>query len=149
MTTMTIKRILVPLDGSRAAEGALIQARMLARMNQAEITLLRVVAAGTAIHPTADGQLHAVHEDAHAAEYLETVAAGLSAERIACERLIVHGKPAPAILQVARDLPADLILTSSQGRNAVQRALIGSVTDGVIRHGGTPVLVTHPEPARG
>jgi nucleotide-binding universal stress UspA family protein len=51
------------------------------------------------------------------------------------------GKPASEIVQAARTWPADLIVIGSHGRSRVQRALLGSVADEVLRHAPCPVLV--------
>lgn len=52
-----------------------------------------------------------------------------------------------AILERARALPADLIVMGSHGRSGVQRLLLGSVTEHVLRAAGCPVLVVPPHDA--
>lgn len=52
-----------------------------------------------------------------------------------------------AILQHARLLPADLIVMGSHGRSGVQRLLVGSVTEHVLRAATCPVLVVPPHDA--
>ncbi|WP_145723421.1 universal stress protein [Mesorhizobium tianshanense] len=49
--------------------------------------------------------------------------------------------PADEIVKAAGEWPADLIVIGSHGRGGVQRALLGSVADGVIRHASCPILV--------
>ncbi len=54
---------------------------------------------------------------------------------------IVDGRPAPAIHQAAMSWNADMILTGSSGRGAISRAILGSVSDEVVRSAPCPVLV--------
>jgi nucleotide-binding universal stress UspA family protein len=65
---------------------------------------------------------------------LATRAANVSAK-------IVDGRPVPAIVQAAASWGADLIITGSNGRNAVSRAILGSVSDEVVQSAPCPVLV--------
>ena len=49
------------------------------------------------------------------------------------------------IVALAEELQADLIVMGSRGLGGVRRALIGSVSDSVVRHAHCPVLVVRPE----
>ncbi len=147
-----MKRILVPLDGSRVSEGALPHVHSLAHSNGAEVFLLRVVTGPADLHPTPTGQMHHGHDasEEHCRAYLNAVAATFTHEHIKTETLVAHGNPAQVILHVAKDMHADLIVMSTYGRGGLKRTLIGSVADHVIRHATAPVLVTRPpehEPA--
>lgn len=51
------------------------------------------------------------------------------------------GNPAACIVEVARKWPADLIVMGSHGRGGVQRMLLGSVAEEVMRHAPCPVLI--------
>lgn len=141
-----MKRILIPLDGSKVAEAALPTARSLARAFGAEVFLLRIIAAAADLHPTADGQLDFGHDDTRARSraYLDTIAATFAHEGIRVETLVVGGDAASIILEVAGDVDADLVVMSTHGRSGLERAVIGSVTDHVIRFSAAPVLVARP-----
>jgi nucleotide-binding universal stress UspA family protein len=52
---------------------------------------------------------------------------------------------AQQIVQVAEDIGAGLIVMGSRGLGGVRRALMGSVSDSVVRHAHCPVLVVRPE----
>jgi nucleotide-binding universal stress UspA family protein len=54
---------------------------------------------------------------------------------------IVAGRPVPAIIHSARSWNADLILVGSKGRSRLSRAILGSVSDEVVRAACCPVLV--------
>ena len=49
------------------------------------------------------------------------------------------------IVALAEELQADLIVIGSRGLGGVRRALMGSVSDSVVRHAHCPVLVVRPE----
>ena len=48
-------------------------------------------------------------------------------------------------MQVAEDIAVGLIVMGSRGLGGVRRALMGSVSDSVVRHAHCPVLVVLPE----
>jgi nucleotide-binding universal stress UspA family protein len=52
---------------------------------------------------------------------------------------------AQQIVQVAEEIGAGLIIMGSRGLGGVRRALIGSVSDSVVRHAHCPVMVVRPE----
>jgi nucleotide-binding universal stress UspA family protein len=51
------------------------------------------------------------------------------------------GKPDAEIVSLAEELDAGLIVIGSRGRGAIRRALMGSVSDSVVRHAHCPVMV--------
>jgi nucleotide-binding universal stress UspA family protein len=55
------------------------------------------------------------------------------------------GKPAEEIVALGEELGAGLIVVGSRGRGGLRRALIGSVSDSVVRHAHCPVLVVRRE----
>lgn len=59
-------------------------------------------------------------------------------------RVMMHAHPAEAILAYAHEINARLIAMASHGRGAARRAILGSVTDKVVRGAAVPVLVFVP-----
>lgn len=63
-----------------------------------------------------------------------------------------QGDPAHVIVEMANDLLADVVVVGTHGRTGVQRLVMGSVAESVVRHCGCPVLVVrrkshdHPIP---
>ncbi len=55
------------------------------------------------------------------------------------------GDAAQRIVDLAEELDAGLIAMGSRGRSRIERALIGSVSDSVVRHAHCPVLVVRKE----
>src|ERR1051326_6717023 len=90
--SMTLKRILVPLDGSALAERALAYATAVARLTGAELLLLRVTNAHTlpGVDPR-ERQLGAI-EDAQ--QYIDSQVARVAALGIACQGVVRFGKTA-------------------------------------------------------
>lgn len=59
---------------------------------------------------------------------------------IAYEHHLVHGAPAEAIVTFAESVDADMIVIGTHGRTGVNRMLIGSVAEAVVRRANCPVL---------
>ena len=55
------------------------------------------------------------------------------------------GRPEEEIVSLAEELGARLIVLGSRGRGGLRRALMGSVSDSVVRHAHCPVLVVREE----
>jgi nucleotide-binding universal stress UspA family protein len=55
------------------------------------------------------------------------------------------GRPDTAIVEMAEELEAGLIVMGSRGLGGVRRALLGSISDSVVRHAHCPVLVVRQE----
>ena len=66
---------------------------------------------------------------------------------VACEELIVFGRPEQTILSVAEELGADPIFLGAEGVGRLEHALIGSVSEETLRHAKRSVIVVggHPE----
>jgi nucleotide-binding universal stress UspA family protein len=83
---------------------------------------------------------------AEAQAYLDAVARRLDGR--AAESLVIEsGSAADGIVDAARAGNADLILMASHGRGGLERALLGSVADKVLRATTRPVLITRPRAA--
>jgi nucleotide-binding universal stress UspA family protein len=55
------------------------------------------------------------------------------------------GDPASAIVKAASSLQVDVVVVGTHGRTGVQRFVMGSVAESVVRHAGCPVLVVRPK----
>jgi nucleotide-binding universal stress UspA family protein len=55
------------------------------------------------------------------------------------------GRPDAEIVKLAEEIEAGLIAIGSRGQGGVRRALMGSVSDSVVRHAHCPVLVARQE----
>lgn len=64
------------------------------------------------------------------------------------DRVVTHfrtGKPAQALVQLAVDLDADLIVVGTHNRKGLERLVLGSVAETVVREGRCPVQVVRPK----
>jgi nucleotide-binding universal stress UspA family protein len=130
-----LENVLVPLDGSALAEQALGPALNLAGLMGARCTLLRIV--------ELSGEASQEAETAQAHMYLNGLARRLREQPVPIEVLTVAAvQVADAIVRLAQ--ASDLIALATHGRGGVQRLLLGSVADKVIRASCNPVLVYRP-----
>jgi nucleotide-binding universal stress UspA family protein len=145
--TVRFEHFLVPLDGSKVGEKILEPAVELANATGARFTLLHVVSphvtVGARVSPLPAG--HREEKLSKAEEYLNGVAERLKAEGIdATPKLESHFAPARAILKTAEEESVDLIALATHGYTGVKRALLGSVTDKVLRAAKWPLLLERP-----
>jgi nucleotide-binding universal stress UspA family protein len=147
-----IHRILCPIDFSDASRHALEHAVALARWYESEITALHVLPVPLLPEPPillAFAQTNNTElSNAEAAEAL--LQSWLEAARqggIKVHSTIVKGNPASLILQHANTSRADLIAMGTHGLSGFDRALLGSVTEKVLRKAKTPVLTVPPAAA--
>ena len=136
-------RILVPLDGSPLAEQALGRAIAIARASGAEIDITLVhqplVFDGFADAPWI-GQLENVER-----EYVNTIDAEIrSGGLVHVTHAVLRGNPVDMICRRIEEIQADLVVMTTHARSGLNRAWVGSVADGVIRHATVPVLALRP-----
>ena len=146
------RHVLVPLDGSAFADDVLDHAISLATPGKTTFTLITVVVPPTALaYPDLSSQtfVDAAYVDTQreAAEaQLHARAAELRESGARVETLVLmHPRPAQAILDAADEHQADSIALSTHGRGGVERLVLGSVADELIRRAKVPVLVHRPE----
>jgi nucleotide-binding universal stress UspA family protein len=77
-------------------------------------------------------------EGSDAILYAKKVADGM---KINYEGLVVEGDPASTILEFAEQNKIDLLVMGTLGKGGLERFLLGSVTDKVVKHSKTSVLV--------
>jgi nucleotide-binding universal stress UspA family protein len=130
--------ILVPLDGSPVAERALPFAQTMARATRAGLLLVRSALLEPSTDETVlDKQAQALTE---ARRYLESIVSQLrSTTRV--ETAVLYGEAAAAILTVVTSRKVDLVVMSSHGHSGLDRWVIGTVADRVLRRADVPVLV--------
>jgi nucleotide-binding universal stress UspA family protein len=140
----TIARVLCPIDFSEFARHALDQAVALARWQGATTTVLHVVPPRVSSLPFPLAPPY--RAIAYTPEDLErsTVETAAFVEQ-ACagtrvETMVVDGTVADEIVRVARSLPADVLVMGTHGRTGLERLMLGSVTERVLRTAPCPVL---------
>ena len=139
-------RILLATDGSPHAELAAIKAVDLAHSTGAR---LHVVAVGRTF-PTAvyDVYTETGQEDLRreAQEILDEQVRKIeeAGGTVAIAHLKMDERRDEAIVHLAEEIGADLIVIGSRGFGGLKRALLGNVADSVVRHAHCPVLVVRP-----
>ena len=146
-----LKRILVPLDGSLLAEGALGVAARIAHASDGTILLLRVIGVPTTYTPYVYGSDMAQSpqlaqdlidmEQDNAEKYLAEIGKIDLLAGIQVETTIIPGSAGMSILDTAKEEKVDLIVMSSHGETGFKRFALGSVAQYVSRHSSVPVLV--------
>jgi nucleotide-binding universal stress UspA family protein len=146
-------RVLVPLDGSQLAETVVDEMARLLHPDLAALHLLRVVAPAEAFPVGAPMPLPPMEPNllearlTAARRYLERTAFRLRAAGWRVEYEVATGwNPAAAVLRSAETNRCDLIAIATRGLGGVQRMLLGSVADKVIRNAAVPMLVLNPVP---
>lgn len=151
-----LKKILVPLDGSRLAEQILPHAQRLAAVDKGALTLFHVAKPYWTPVPVlpfvyaADVSPEAfVESDFEAAgrEYLNDLAGnGVDSEISLTDVHVTAAPTALAILDFAKQAKVDAIALTTHGHGGVRRLLLGSVADKVVRGAEVPVLLFRPSP---
>ena len=143
---MTYKRILVPVDGDSTSDKGLDEAAKLARGTGAQFLLLHIVDDTVAFSsPEGAGVnvvLDALRESGQQA--LQKAAARARRAKLQAKTLLVDnftGRVAEAIVEQAKRWRADLIVMGTHGRRGMDRLLLGSNAELVIRNSTVPVLL--------
>ena len=133
-------RILIPTDGSPAAEAAIEHAIDIAEKYDATVHALFVVdgASYSTLEAGAEIVMEALEsEGKRAVERIAEIAgdAGLD-----CETSVVSGTAYRSIREYIDDHDIDLVVMGTHGRRGIDRYLLGSVTERVVRTSDVPVL---------
>jgi nucleotide-binding universal stress UspA family protein len=144
----TLKRVIVPLDGSELSERILPHVEALAKHLDLEVTLLGVY--GGRLPAGASDGFHSM--DAFIVSLRNETAIYLAAKTEEMKQrglnkvsfVAKQGLEADEIIATARETLDTLIAMCTHGRTGVQRWMLGSVTETVVRHSDDPVLVVRP-----
>ncbi len=140
---LSVKKILIPTDGSdysmRAAQYGISAAKLLG----AETTIIYVIdtvvldqISRITARDTVENELKQDGE-----RYVKYIAGLAERAGVKATRLVVTGRPFEQIVQTAKSLGANLIVMGTYGRKGAERILIGSVAERVIEYASCPVLV--------
>ncbi|MEJ5262163.1 MAG: universal stress protein [Ignavibacterium sp.] len=150
--SITIKKILVPIDFSDYSKSALKYAVNFAKVFNAEMYLIYVVE--PVIYPPdfSMGQIAipsvTVEMDERAKEELTKLAQQEIPSEIKRQIIIKTGKPFVEIIETASEEDVDLIIIATHGHSGVEHILFGSTAEKVVRKAPCPVL-TLREPIKG
>ena len=138
------RHILIPTDGSELAEHGVAHGLALAKSLAAKVSVIFVVEpfselTGRFLEAVAT---YAQLRREQAASALNRVANAAKEAGVSCETIQVENEqPHQGIIAAADEKGCDLIVMSSHGRSGLSKLLVGSVTNKVLAHAKTPVLV--------
>jgi len=124
------RHLVLATDGSRFAETAAVTAGALAKVCGTAVTVTSVTNAS-----------HSPERRAEAQAAVDRVVSHMQSQGAKADGRLLEGEPAGAIVGVARECSADLIVTGSHGRTGLERVLIGSVSERILNDTPCAVLV--------
>lgn len=144
---LTYKKILVAVDGSKEAEWAFKKAVQVAKRNEAEILLAHIIDTRTFATVEAYDRTIAERAEKFARELMEKYKSeALEAGVKHVEYVVDYGSPKVKIPKdIAKNNQVDLIMCGATGLNAVERFLIGSVSENIARHTKCDVLIVRTD----
>jgi nucleotide-binding universal stress UspA family protein len=136
-------RILVATDGSREAELALTTAADLAKSTDSELHVVHVGELPLVYHPERHGyRAELAEHEKEAQQLLEAQVERLKgAGATVAQAHWRMGRADEEIVELAHSIGAGLIVMGSRGQGRLRRALVGSVSESVVRHAHCPVTV--------
>lgn len=145
--TLTYKNILVAVDGSQEAEWAFKKAIEIAKRNDAKLLLAHIIDTRTFATVEAYDRTIAERADRFATELMEKYKSEAEEAGIASVKYEVgYGSPKIVVpKEIAKKNNVDLIICGATGLNAVERFLIGSVSEHITRYAPCDVLVVRTE----
>jgi len=136
-------KVLVGFDGSPAARKALQAALDLAQRYGAAVTALAVVRPPEFAELEAEVNAALAEAQGPLAEAFRWARAEARRAGVSLETRIQAGHPADTLVRVAREEGFDLIVLGRRGLTPVQRWMLGSVSERVLRYAHCPVMVVH------
>lgn len=138
---MTHERILIATDDSEPAQRATEEAIALARSFDATLYALYVLETAEP-PPWFEDPAAKPGVDTKAHQALDGVISAATERNFDREIVsaIVRGQTAPAILEYAEEHDIDLIVIGTHGRTGLDRALMGSIAENIVRESRVPVV---------
>ena len=145
-------RILVATDGSREAALAVTTAADLAKSTDSELHVVHVGQMPLVYHP--ERHAYRAEYEEHEREAQQRLEAQLERIEGADATLLAQshlrmGRADEEIVELAQSIEAGMIVMGSRGQGRIRRALLGSVSESVVRHAPCPVIIvreTAPDP---
>ena len=146
-----MQTIIVAIDFSDITPKVVERGAEIARSFASQLWLIHIAAPepdfvgyGTGPQSKRDWRAKTLREE-H--KYLQEKARELELSGIKVTPLLLQGETVETILREASKLKAEMIVLGSHGRGGLYKALVGSVSEGIIRKASCPVLIV-PSPTR-
>lgn len=146
------KKILLPTDGSDYANKAAEHAIWIASLNGAELVVLNVIETSSLVGLPAEDLIVRIKEmlKEEGRKSLEKISQIYTETKIGeCQKdvkltaMTEEGSPADLILKKIKEENIELVVMGTSGKHGLDRFLLGSVTENVVRSAPCPVLVVH------
>lgn len=135
-----IKRILVPMDGSKTSFRALDNAIEIARACQATILGINVISfLPTEFMPAVVP--YRIYQKKDAGKFLEKAKTLAAKKGILFKYAITYGSPVEQILSIAKTKKIDLIVIGARGKARLSEIFLGSVSNAILHKSSIPVLI--------
>lgn len=137
-------RLLFPTDGGEGAEAVFDHVLDLARSHGATVYVLYVADTSRDSATRVGGEVIDVLER-QGEDVVEAAAERAREAAVDAETEVLQGQPYETIVGYAETVDADLIAMPTQGRTGLERLLLGSTTERVVRQSEVPVLTLRPD----
>jgi nucleotide-binding universal stress UspA family protein len=135
-----IKRILVPMDGSKTSFRALDKAVEIARACQATVLGIHVISfLPTEFMPSVVP--YKIYQKKEAGKFLERAKVLAAKKGILFRYVITYGSPVEQILAIAKSKKLDLIVIGARGKGRIVELFLGSVSNAILHKSAIPVLI--------
>jgi nucleotide-binding universal stress UspA family protein len=142
-----IRRVLIALDGSKAAEEVIGTVRQLFSEQRVPLHLLSVVNMKRSFltGEPEDRDAHGRSPRDHAEDYLTSMAERMQSHGFPTKWDVLEGDEAQSINDAANSVEADLIAMTTSGRSGSRRFAIGSVAERALHRATKPILLVRPK----
>jgi nucleotide-binding universal stress UspA family protein len=151
MKSAIFKKVMIATDGSELVKQAVKSAVEIAKLSEAKLYAVHVITLGShsIIHSLDEKwqkkmKKQLTIEGEKATAYVENVG---KVANIEVKSVIIEGSPANEIINFAEKNDIDLIVMGTHEKTEIQRFMVGSVAENVIRHSIKPVLIVKGESA--
>jgi len=143
MASKLYKKILIATDGSEYTKNSIDYGLELAKNTQAELHVLYVIDTAAFASIPMDAAWESMYEllKKEGDEATRYAAEKAEAEGLTVEKLTVEGHPAEEIIKYAEKNSMNLIVMGTLGKSGLDRFLLGSVAEKVVRASKIPVLI--------
>ena len=152
LSSRQIHRIVVGVDFTRTGDDALREAMLIARgFLASELHVTHVISSREDVHDADEIDQLSTELQVKLTELRERVQYVCAPAPDAppfTQELVFHvrlGSPAHALHQVAIDVDADMLVVGTHGRRGVEKLLLGSVAEELLRIAQLPLMIAHPK----
>lgn len=136
-------KILLAADGSEDSELALQMAAGLANATGAELHVVYVALVSPWVYPTSlsHSEYERIHQEQQ--QILDNLVEKVEADggKITASYFRVGRRADDEVIRLSEELDVDLVIVGSRGKSTLERALMGSDSESIVRYSRYPVLV--------